>query len=361
MEPPDLWERYLDVRFRDRAPQRLMEYAWDVRIRLEGSVLPWTPERESITDQWPTLVESERTAVQYREEMTGGFDAKAQVRAMEKEGLDLAVLYPTVALYICAFPAMDAAFGTALCRAYNNWLADFIHQADPQRIRGAAAICPHDVTLAVAETQRAVAELGMRAIFLRPNIVNNRPWHDPYYDPLWATCQDVNIPVGFHEGTCLVAHSAGAERFRNFGTAHIASHPLEQMLACRDVIMGGVLERFPRLRVAFLEANCGWLPWWLERMDGHFEWRRKYGELQHLRLLPSEYFRRQCFVSVECDEKLTRFVVEELGDDCFVTSTDYPHADAKYPHAMDHFLQLDLQADSRRKIVWDNTQRLYAL
>jgi hypothetical protein len=167
--------------------------------------------------------------------------------------------------------------------------------------------------LAVAETKRAVAELGMTAIFLRPNIVNRRPWHSPYYDTLWATCQDMNIPVGFHEGTCLVVHGGEIERFRHVGTAHISTPPLEQMLACRDVIMGGVLERFPTLRVVFLEANCGRFPWWLGRMDAHFIWRRKYGELQHLRQLPSEYFRRQCFVSVECDEKFVRFVVEELG------------------------------------------------
>ena len=95
----------------------------------------------------------------------------------------------------------------------------------------------------------------MKAIFLRPNIYNDRPWHDRDYDPLWATCQELNVPVGFHETTGSRMKAAGADRFKNLGIAHIATHSMEQMLACMDVIMGGVMERFPRLRFAFLEGQ----------------------------------------------------------------------------------------------------------
>ena len=109
---------------------------------------------------------------------------------MDKEGLDLAVLYPTSAMYITAFETMDAAFAAAACRAYNDWLYDYIQAADPRTALRPAAVSPHDVATAVTETRRAVTSLGMKAIFLRPNIVNQRPWHDPYYDPLWATCQN---------------------------------------------------------------------------------------------------------------------------------------------------------------------------
>jgi hypothetical protein len=97
--------------------------------------------------------------------------------------------------------------------------------------------------------------------------------------------------------------AAGADRFKNLGIAHIATHSMEQMLACMDVIMGGVMERFPRLRFAFLEGQCGWLPFWLGRMDEHYEWREPFGEMTHLSMPPSEYFRRQGFCAVECDEE----------------------------------------------------------
>ena len=87
---------------------------------------------------------------------------------MDKEGLDLAILFPTSAMYVTAFTRMDPRFAAAACRAYNDWLHDYIQAADPKRMFGAAAVSPHDVESAVAETRRAVGELGMKAIFLRP-------------------------------------------------------------------------------------------------------------------------------------------------------------------------------------------------
>jgi len=174
---------------------------------------------------------------------------------MDKEGLDLAILFPTSAMYVTAFTRMDPHFAAAACRAYNDWLHDYIEAADPKRMFGAAAVSPHEVESAVGETRRAVTQLGMKAVFLRPNIYNERPWHDGYYDPLWAACQELNVPVGFHETTGSRMKAAGADRFKNLGIAHIATHSMEQMLACMDVVMGGVMERFPRLRFAFLEGD----------------------------------------------------------------------------------------------------------
>ena len=154
--------------------------------------------------------------------------------------------------------------------------------------------------------------------------------------------------------------AAGTDRFQQMGIVHISTHSMEQMLACLDVIMGGVMERFPRLRFAFLEAQCGWLPFWLHRMDEHHEWREPYGEMTHLTMPPSEYFRRQGFCAVECDEEFVKHVVDAFGDDNLVTTTDYPHGDSKYPGAMDRFLTLPISDASKQKILWDNVLRLYA-
>ena len=121
------------------------------------------------------------------------------------------------------------------------------------------------------------------------------------------------------------------------------------------------MERFPKLRVAFLEAQCGWLPFWLDRMDEHYEWREPYGEMTHLAAKPSEYFRRQGFCACECDEEFVAHVVAAVGDDNIVTTTDYPHGDSKYPKAMDRFFALPLSDKSKQKILWDNAVRLYAL
>jgi predicted TIM-barrel fold metal-dependent hydrolase len=325
---------------------------------VEGEVMASMPGGD-----WPAVSDAEEHALaeRYAEEIARNFDPASQVLAMEKEGLDLAVLYPTSAMYTVAFDTMDPQFGAAVCKAYNDWLYDYIQAADPRRLFGAAAVSPHDVETAVSETRRAVTTLGMKAIFLRPNVFNNRPWHAPYYDPLWATCQELNVAVGFHETTGSRMKAAGTDRFNNIGIAHISTHSVEQMLVCMDIIMGGVMERFPALRFAFLEGQCGWLPFWLDRMDDHYKWRKPYGEMQHLHRLPSEYFQRQGFCAVECDEEFVSHVVEAVGDDTLVTTTDYPHGDSKYPEAMNRFLDLPLKAESKKKILWDNAMRLYDL
>src|SRR3989449_3270240 len=104
--------------------------------------------------------------------------------------------------------------------------------------------------------------------------------------------------------------------------------------------------------MAFLEGNCGWLPWWLWALDERWEvWGDRELFLQDAK--PSELFRRQCFVSVEPEEDLAKYVVAELGDDNLVLSTDWPHDDSRFPHAIDGFLTMaPLPQDSKRKVLW---------
>jgi predicted TIM-barrel fold metal-dependent hydrolase len=177
---------------------RIRERRWDIRTIVEGEVMAQMPGGD-----WPALTDAEEKALaeRYAEEIARNFDPESQVRAMDKEGLDLAILFPTSAMYVTAFTKMDPRFAAAACRAYNDWLHDYIQAADPKRMFGAAAISPHDVESAVSETRRSVTQLRMKAIFLRPNVYNERPWHNPYYDPLWAACQELNGAVGFHETT----------------------------------------------------------------------------------------------------------------------------------------------------------------
>jgi len=139
MEPTDLWQRYIDTEFLSRAPRRLDERRWDIRTLVEGEVMAQIPGGD-----WPALSDAEEKALgeRYAEEIARNFDPGSQVRAMDKEGLDLAILFPTSAMYVTAFTRMDARFAAAACRAYNDWLHDYIEAADPKRMFGAAAISP---------------------------------------------------------------------------------------------------------------------------------------------------------------------------------------------------------------------------
>jgi predicted TIM-barrel fold metal-dependent hydrolase len=136
-------------------------------------------------------------------------------------------------------------------------------------------------------------------------------------------------------------------------------NPVELMLAVGSFCAGGVLERFPALRVAFLEGNCSRLPWALYRLDERWEMRKQYAD-EPLSKRPSDYFFRQCFISVDVEEDLVCDVIRRIGDEQIVISTDYPHADSHWPNATNDFMAIDgLSESSRHKILWDNCARLY--
>lgn len=142
---------------------------------------------------------------------------------------------------------------------------------------------------------------------------------------------------------------------------HVTGQPVELMLSVGEVVTGGILSRFPRVRFAFLEGNCSWLPWWLYALDERWkEWGDR--ELFQQDELPSDLFKRQCWVSVDVDEALVKHVVAEVGDENIVISTDWPHDDSEYPEAISTFLDIEGTGEaSKRRILWDNCAKLYGI
>jgi predicted TIM-barrel fold metal-dependent hydrolase len=132
------------------------------------------------------------------------------------------------------------------------------------------------------------------------------------------------------------------------------------MGAMASMTTGGVLERHPNLRCAFLEGTAGWLYWWLWRLDDQWE---KFGPgcERQISMMPSEYFKRQCYIALDADEEPAVDVVNKLGARYFVVSSDYPHSDGAFPEAIEQFLSLSLSDEQRRQILWDNCARLYAI
>ncbi|MCH7996936.1 MAG: amidohydrolase [Chloroflexi bacterium] len=363
-EPWDLWLNYIDPEFRDRAPVGTSKDPMDMNTAVEGRPVGFVTEsnvRSHQEEQAHRIVEKDK-AETMSEGVARGFDAVSQLHAMETEGLDAAVLLPTRGLAVAGVEFNDIKFASAVTRAYNDWLRDFCSQGS-QRLFGAGMLLLDDVQEAVKEAQRCRKELDFKGIFARPNPVRERNWHDPAYDPLWAECQSLGMPVIFHEGFRCNLPQAMAERFlkepnKVWTMAHVACHPIEQMYACLCFCMGGVMERYPALRVGFLEGNASWIPFWLWRMDEHYELRERWAS-DYISMKPSEYFKRQGFVSIDADEEPAKYAVDWAGDENFVFSTDYPHTDSKYPHAVEQFLTLPLSQDSKRKILWDNCARLY--
>ena len=358
IEPADLWQRYIDAEFRDQAPYGLTEDAGDLRLAFDGT--PWGRVAGAAdAGRRRQGHDYAHNQERWRPFQERGWTSKVQLEAMDTEGIDVAVIYPSRGLFALTIPDMEPRFAAAMARAYNNWLFDFC-QENPNRLLGAGMISPFAVQDAVAETRRCVQELGFRGVFLRPNEVNGRNWHDSYYEPLWSILEELEVPLGFHEGAGSQLRQVGEQFTTNPMLKHVYCHPVEQMLAVGSFCGSGILERHPRLRVAFLEGNCSWLPFLLWRLDEHWE---RQGDVYapELTMAPSAYFKRQCFASVECDEVPVKYVIDWLGDDRLVFSTDFPHGDSKFPRAVESFLQLPISEDSKRKILWDNCAAYYGL
>lgn len=359
MEPIDLWQKYIDAPFQDRAPKGTAEHAADLNlIHPNGKLWGRDPIRAADTGRG-TGNRAKEVEARYRSHADRGYSNQVQLEAMDAEGIDVAVIYPSRGLHVLGEPNMDPPLAAAVARGYNNWLYDFC-QADPDRLLGAAMISVFDINDAVAETKRSVKDLGFRAIFLRPNMVNNRPWHDPYYEPLWTALEQLKVPVGFHEAIFTGLPEVGWQFGANFMLRHTFCHPVEQMLAAASFCGGGVLERHPGLRVAFLEGNCSWLPFLLWRLDEHYE---QQGDIwaPELKLKPTDYFKRQSYASVECDEEPVKYTIDWMGNRNLVFSTDYPHADSKFPKAVERFLELPISDDDKRRILWDNCAEVYGI
>ncbi len=366
-EPADLWQRYIDPAYRHAAPVGLTEMRRDMRVKVKSHVIlrmgPVRPVSGAPPGPWRDDYDNAYAQAEKR-----GWDPASQLEAMDQEGLDLAVLFPTRGLFVLGLDTpqmvgtdgLEPPFAAAIARAYNDWLRDFCG-ACPDRLFGAGMVAPHDVDAAVAEARRCAQELQFKAIFLSPGVVNRRPWHDRAYDPLWAECERLNIAVSFHGGgQNYLRPDFSLEIFDKLMMWHTFSQPLGIMTVAVSLTAGGVFERFPRLRVALLEGNCSWAPWLFYRLDEHYEWLGSY-EAPELRKKPSEYLKSNCFLSVEADEEPVRQYIEYFGDDNLVFSTDYPHADSKYPRAVECFMTLPLAEGSKRKILWDNWCRLYGI
>jgi predicted TIM-barrel fold metal-dependent hydrolase len=289
-----------------------------------------------------------------------GFDAPSYLRAMDAQGIDAAVLYPSVGLFVPYQPDISAAESIDACKGYDDWVASYCAHA-PQRL-AAVGIAPLvDPAAAAIDTRRA-ADLGLIGMMARPNHLYGRNLGDAAYDVFYDALEETGLVLAVHEGLGLRGATIGRDRFDGFALRHLCSHPMEQMAACGSLMLDGALERHPHLRVAFLESGTGWLPYWLARLDDHHEWMGET-ETKGLSLTPTEYFARQCAISTDPEDRLAATTAAAVGIEHLLWASDFPHPDAAFPDAVDEFLEhspglTDTQLDA---LFWDNPLRFYRL
>ena len=355
MEPRDLWLNYMDVRWRSRAPQpdkNELGREW-AQLMVDG-----IPMYRKYPD---TLVEAfhRRTVEEYGDFLKNDFDAHSHLRAMDVQSIDISFLYPSLALGAAAIDGQDASLSTAIVRAYNNWLFDFC-VVDRHRLRPVALISLHDCEHAIAELNRVVYDLGIKAVVIRPNMVNGRPVGHTDFEPFWARSEALDVSISFHEGCHTRLPAAGADRFETHFAMHAACHPIEQMMAFISMIEGAVFEDHPGLRVSFLESGCGWVPYLLWRLDD-LEFKYWGFQVPDVKKRAVDYFRTQCWVSVEGSEPYLTRVIEEIGSDRLLFASDFPHPDHGFGEEITEILSVGLSEDVIERILSHNAREFYGM
>jgi predicted TIM-barrel fold metal-dependent hydrolase len=331
LEPLDLWDHYIDPKFRDRAPRIVKTNDGKERLVIEENMVG--DSRISIgriggVGARQGIVAADTLA--YKDGKPGGFDPHKRIPDMDADGIDAVFLYPSLGLFSGAIH--DPQLAAAVCRAYNRWLADYC-KPYPDRLFGVAMLPLQDVNLAISEMRFAKKELGFRGGFLRPNPYDGKMINHPDFESFWAAAEDLDFSIGFHEGASSGMPTVGVDRFEGRGAQHIISHTMEMMLACLAVIWGGVCEKHPKIRVGFLESGGGWIAPWLDRMDRHFD-DQSFND-SGLKTRPSDLFRRNCWISFEPVESSLKVLADHVGPNKIMWATDYPHSDGFFPGAPD--------------------------
>ena len=335
IEPIDIWKQYLNPGFKSFAP------------------LP------DLTIKGVKIYHKISNPVKSKLSLVTNFDAESQVRAMKQMGIDLSLIYPTYGLWLLAIDTIAPQLAQEFVLAYNNWLRDFCSY-DPQLLRGVGIVNLHHPEDMVLELNRIV-KFGWKAVCLLPNPVKGRLLSNYAYEPFWAECEKLGIAVGIHTAAHCRLPTTGADRFDSHFSMHACAHPMEQMMALLALIEGGILERYPKLKVGFLESGCGWLPYWLWRLDE--EYKQLHWEVKdHVKMKPSEYFRRQCFIEIDPSEPYISEIISYIGEDNLIFGSDYPHLDHD-PNVVKKAVALEGQLSPKivRKILWDNSVRFYGL
>lgn len=369
MEPKDLWERYVEPEFQYYPVyHELIEGdppTFTLKVLMNGFRMPMGQAlrregRKKDMGRVKYILGKDGVSRDYTEAYShwidGSFSPQSYVDYLDMTGIDHLVIYPTAGLFITGVPGMDPRVAAALCRAYNNWLYDFCNGGQG-RIVGVGRLDTRDPETAALEARRCVRELGFKALTLMPQMEQGTSLADGNMDRLWQEISDLDVPLGLHQSNGNGMIPAGTLEVGHLALGQACAFPLENMISFL-AMASGPLERFPDLKVIFLESSASWVPFWVWWLDDRWE---RLGDNVDSPHPPSLYWKRQCYVSSEPDEPGLKYVTDFQGDDNIITATDFPHPeDRTFPHVLEKIVDSpDLSTETKRKVLWDNPARLY--
>lgn len=352
-EPTDLWVNGVDKKYRDRAP-RLIENPKDPQgayFYYEG----YEPHPIGIglaAGKSPEELAKFLPTASYADARAGGWDPAERLKDNELDGVEADVLYTTLGFRI--FWLKDEGLQADCFRVYNDWLAQYCSYA-PKRMTGLALISLYDPKAGARELERC-KKMGLKGAMIWCSPPPEQPYSSEVYDPFWAAAQEMQMPISLHAITGMGVESQWDFKER-YMRATVLSHEVERSFSV--LIFCGVLDRFPNLQVVSAENNCGWIPYYLQRMDRSFE-RTRFAAGYKIKLKPSAYFQRQMHCTY-IDDYVGVANRHFIGVDRMMWSSDYPHQASSWPNSQEVVQRdfTDASKEDRFKITRGNVAKLY--
>ncbi len=281
-------------------------------------------------------------------------DPDLRLLDQDRDGVQAEVLYGILG---ASLRIGDPEAAAEMMRIYNEWLAGFC-ATHPERYAGLACIPSHDMDGAVSEIERVAARGVVRGIEVAIHW-DMEPLYHPRWNPLWARAEETGLPVHFHTVGTRPPDMEGLPPLqqRQAFAVHISGFQMGMARTLMEVILGGVLEAHPGLRLVFGESGIGWIPYVLEHMD--LEWEEQFRDLT-LTMKPSRYWRRQCYATYQSDPVGIR-LLDLLGEENVMWGSDFPHPDGVWPDSLE-LIGRELGGvpeRTRHRIVCENAGRLY--
>ena len=356
-EPRNMWVDYVDSAFKERAPKIITDPDGK---KGDFFVIPGQ-EPEKVGGGFSAGATPEELKAFLEEASVdeqcplGAYIPEERVKELKIDGVEAELLYTTLGFRL--FRLTDAPYQQALFRAFNTWLSEYCSY-DPTHMIGLGLISLLQVEEGVKELRRC-STLGLRGALIMASPPGNISYADPMYEPFWTAAEELNLPISLHILTGHGEESRNEGKFKDNHYLRAISIIHEVQRSFAEIMFSGALERHPGLKIVSAENDIGWMPHFLYRSD-HFHDKAAYSNPTELKMYPSEYAKRQIFVTY-MDDPIGLRLADYYGEDNYAWASDYPHAQSTFPnsHKIVDENFLGVSDGIKRKITRDNVIKLY--
>ena len=353
LEPFDLWERTLGARYGDRVPRVVKRFAGR-----DGTFF-YCGKEACVLEEMVAVDVAGQERVD--ELLRAGADPAVREKCIDRDGVAAEVIHATWALY--TMRADDPQLVRDCCRVFNDWLAEYCRH-DPRRMIGVAMVPIDDVAWGVKELERVV-KLGLRGAMIHTrNPEGTPPYRDPAYDPFWAAAQALNVPITLHiiTGRARDAYTLHGDERSEAPRCSVEIWTEVWPVLSTEFIFGGILDRFPRLRLVLGEYEVAWVPYFRFRVERAARLFTSDFGLRKPGRRPGEYLRDNIYFGM-IDDPLAIRTLDDIGADRVLWGSDFPHPPSTYPntHAVLDRVLGGLPLETQRDIAGRNVMKVYGI